>query len=568
MTKKSPEILVGDLLVKSGVIDRSDLADALPISLKTGLPVGRILITSGNLKETTLQAALFAQSMVRDCLLTEDMAVQALRLLDKDGVSLDDALAKLGWKSDAYELTNRLGQLFLEADIITEEELVAGLEGFYTAGLPLARILVIQGVLHNEIAFAALSAQRLIRDGLITRDQAIEALRSANENSTSLEESLSVFGYLKLHPDNTIRLGELLVLAGLATEEELLENVERSLSYEEYIGETFVNSGRIAQSVLDSALELQRLATAGVLEPRQAAESLRRIAITGMTVGEAVTEATGTSEQRAQLLGLQREEPYATPHPSPLIEDFEDQHEADSAPGAAPSVPQQRPSRPQSKLVSSPANAVPGGQREVADEDTLAPYLMALQKMVKGQMRKRKRKKSQTQAVDSALITMAELQTSIPRDSGVLSRQHLKLISKMMTRIEELSYKAGYLEGCIDAANTESSANVLEEIYPVKSQPMEFASSVEAPGYHEGDRSLDVLEQKASNSLAHTEQQPDKQAEITESHEGESMSAEGVTDSKEAGAGQSGQSDAKKSAADNSRMSKKKRKRMMMMPQA
>lgn len=287
-----------------------------------------------------------------------------------------------------------------------------------------------------------------------------------------------------------------------------------------------------------------------------------------MTVSEAVTETTGTSEQRAQLLGLQKEEPYATPHPTPMIEDFEEvegsYYDADSTPTAAHSVPQQR-LRPQSQPVARTAHsAPPGRQREVANEESLAPYLMALENMVKGQLRKRKKKKSQNRAVDSALLTMAELQTSIPRDSGVLSRQHLKLISKMMTRIEELSYKAGYLEGCIDAANTESSANILEEIYPAKAQSMEFIGAVETPEYQEGDKTSAVAEQKSGNSSAHDEHQQKDERENETELDDESSTSEGGTETRDAGPGQEAQTgSAKKGLVDNSRMSKKKRKRMM-----
>lgn len=592
MAKKSAEILVGDLLVKAGIIDRSDLADALPISLKTGLPVGRILISSGALKESTLQAALFAQSMLRDCLLTEDISVQAIRLLDHEGCSLDDALAKLGWKSDTYELTNRLGQLFLDAQIIDEEELAAGLEGFYAAGLPLARVLVIQGVINNEIAFAALSAQRLVRDSLITREQAIEALKAANANQTSLEESLSVFGYLKLHPDNTIRLGELLVLAGLATEEELLENVERSLNQEEYIGETFVNSGRISQGVLDSALELQRLATAGIMEPRQSAEALRRIAITGMSVNEAVTEATASPEMRAQLLGLQSEtSPAAVSHPAPLIEDFEEadgdyeaQYQNEQAHHSS------QPTRQHYQQNNRRSASSDQRRYEAPDEDALAPYLMALQKMIKGQLKSRKKARADRQrysrnyAVDSALLAMTELQSRVPKDSAVLSRQHLKLIDKMMKRIEELSFKAGYLEGCIDSSNLDAEESVLEEICKKPSRTAKLAmpeaecepsaeqvlTSVTPGEFSEEEESHLVSEPNSSgaatsDSQAHEHASADLSGQSNESAE----PADSATSAPPASSapGQQAPTEQKKTQPDNTKMSKKKRKRMMISAQ-
>lgn len=549
MAKKTREILVGDLLVKAGVIERRDLADALPISLKTALPVGRILISHGSLKEQTLQAALFAQSLVRDCLLSEEIAAQALSMLHGQQITLEEALAKLGWRSESYELTNRLGQLFLDAGIITEEELASGLEGFYTAGLPLARVLVIQGVINNNIAFSALTAQKLVRDNLISREQAIEALRSAAANETTIEESLSIHGYLQLYPQNTIRLGELLVLAGITTEAELLENVERSLNYEEYIGETYVHTGQLPKNILEAALELQRLSTKNEIEPREAADALRRIAATNMSVEEAIKEQKGPPEMRAELLGLisQAEaeiaaqkksdpkksagegkkpkdksgkgskvgkftrvsaeqvgdeellddelararalrdevtEPYlallkdaiskgdiaSSPQVRDQLlgligKDSDDKTEDDSTPRSSAELFQFLVTDQAIDLQTLDDSA--DEDNEVTPENTadMEEYLIALQQSVIQEIRRRKagkenksRRRKRLNRQDSALLAMAELQMSMPqkREHTGGTGQQSKLISKLIRRVEELSYRAGFLEGCIATSNSEA----------------------------------------------------------------------------------------------------------------
>ncbi len=592
MAKKNPEILVGDLLVKAGVIERSDLADALPISLKTALPVGRILISNGSLKEQTLQAALFAQSLVRDCLLSEDIAAQALNLLHTKQITLEEALAKLGWRSEAYELTNRLGQLFLDAEIITEQELASGLEGFYTAGLPLARVLVIQGVINNNIAFSALTAQKLVRDGLISREQAIDALRSAAANETTIEESLSIHGYLQLYPQNTIRLGELLVLAGLTTEAELLENVERSLNYEEYIGETFVHTGKLPKDLLECALELQKLSTKNLIEPREAAEALRRIVATNMTVDEAVHEIKASPEVRAKLLGLmtcdqligkdkaqgskttaaageqkksssaekksvapekRKSSPEQKKFVLPLTKKDASTASASSKSGsehdellgsdagesshskqlrdaaaepylallrdailkdaiaASPQVRQQllglfgcSDKGDEEELEAASLNAAVSelnldflrahddnadGSEDQAEEEedqayadddgtaaeatyNIDQYLTALQQSVRKEIKNRKKKLSQRSLqkgkrrrlneADSALLAMAELQSSLPpKEPSGAAKHQVRLINKLIRRVEELSYRTGFLEGCIATSNGE--ADLIED---------------------------------------------------------------------------------------------------------
>ncbi|MBX9685939.1 MAG: hypothetical protein K2X27_04505 [Candidatus Obscuribacterales bacterium] len=305
MSRKAPSVLLGDLLVRTGLVSRRDLADAIPISLKTGLPVGRILIGSGAVRESTMQAVLFAQSLVRDRLLDEELACQAIMQVDASNCSLDDALAALGWHSDAYELTNRLGQLFLESGIITEGQLNTGLEAFYTTGLPLARVLVLSGTITPQLAFAGLAVQKMLRDEQISREQSIALLKSAKESGCHIADCLALHGIAEPETVNVLRLGELLVLANAVNEIELLDCVERSINRHQLIGETMVQSGRLAQYMLDNALVLQKMTNEQALAPSEAAEVLRRIHATGMNLDEALHELRAPAEKRSQLLGLQ-----------------------------------------------------------------------------------------------------------------------------------------------------------------------------------------------------------------------------------------------------------------------
>ncbi len=304
-TSSSASLLLGDLLIKANLIGRQEFADALPISLKTGLPVGRILIGSGQVKEKTMQAVLFAQSLVRDRLLDEETAVKAIVMVNEETCDWEMALKNLGWKSESYEQTNRLGELFLEAGLITDAQLQGGLDAFFSTGLPLARVLVLQGIIDTHIAFAALTAQKLVRDGAITRPQAIAALRSAKVNNTTLEDSLGYNGIVGPEPVNVIRLGELLALANAVSDIDLIDGVERSIKNNELIGETMVTTGHLSKYLLDAALELQKMATIGKIEPSAAGSALRRIYTTGITVDEALEELESPAATRRKLLGLE-----------------------------------------------------------------------------------------------------------------------------------------------------------------------------------------------------------------------------------------------------------------------
>lgn len=251
------------------------MADAVPISLKTGLPIGRVLIASGHCTEELLQQALLAQSLIRDSLLSMDLAVEALRICVKENFTLEQALKIIGWQPDSFASENKLGQLMVAAGVITQQHLDDSLRVFYTAGLPLARVLVRKGVISNLVAYAALSSQQLLRESKLTRDQAIQALKAAAASNAMIEDDY-VKGYLRMAPPNTLRLGELLILAKLISEDALIQAVETALQKGETLGETLTTMGLIGPDTMERTLDAQRLVTKGHLDITKAGDVLRK----------------------------------------------------------------------------------------------------------------------------------------------------------------------------------------------------------------------------------------------------------------------------------------------------
>lgn len=292
VSKRPIPVLIGDLLVKSDLISLGQLADALPISQKTGLPVGRVLVSSGFITEDRLHSALMAQSLIRDKLLNVEYAVLALRKTGEKDINLDDALREVGWRSEYFEFTNKLGQLLVEAELVNTDQLEDALQTCFNTGLPLGRILVLKGVMNDMTAYAALTAQQLIRQGKITRQQAMEALAVSAEKNTSLEESLALHGHYQVQQNNAVRLGELLVLAELVSEIDLLTAVERGIVDELPIGQVLTQAKLISYSTLVDALKVQELVCARVLNPLEAAEVLKLTKARGIAIPQAVSEVT------------------------------------------------------------------------------------------------------------------------------------------------------------------------------------------------------------------------------------------------------------------------------------
>jgi len=295
-TKRTAKILIGDLLVKSNLIELGDLADAIPISTKTGLPVGRVLVGSGFLSDEKLQSALRAQSLIRDNFLTVDMAIKALQAVGAQDISLDDALTNLGWRSEYFELTNRLGQLLRDSELVHADTIEEALQTCFTTGLPLGRILVLKGVISDSVANAAVSSQILIRDKKIDREQAVAALKSAAERHTSIEESLDFHGFLHQKSAKTVRLGELLMMAEMVSDIDLLSSVEKGLVDDIPIGQVLVEARLITQATLEQALQMQGLVNSFEITPKQGAEVVKLLRLRDIPVDQALKEVKKKDE--------------------------------------------------------------------------------------------------------------------------------------------------------------------------------------------------------------------------------------------------------------------------------
>jgi hypothetical protein len=287
-------ILIGDLLVRSEMATPGAMADAVPISLKTGLPIGRVLIGSGSITEAHLAQSLLAQSLIRDSLLSVDLAIQALRIVAREGFNLEQALRIVGWQPESFVSENRLGQLLLAAEVVTPDQLDQALKVFYTAGLPLARVLVMRGLISNLVAYAALTSQQLLREKKLTREQAIQCVQAASTSRGQIEDNY-VNGYLRMQPSHNMRLGELLVLSEIAREDEVMQAVEWAITRGETLGDVLVSRATIKEDELARALEAQRLVTKGELDSAKAGEVLKKANYARITVTQAMSDHTPTT---------------------------------------------------------------------------------------------------------------------------------------------------------------------------------------------------------------------------------------------------------------------------------
>ncbi len=294
---------LGDLLTSAGLLKAEELRQAMLIAKSQGLPVGRVIIMSGFMSENNLQAAVQCQSLLKDGILSAEIAVNALRTLHRENISLDEALQKLSVNlNQSGNSTNKLGELLIEAGILTKAQLDDALAHGKSSGLPLGRVLVVTNIISEQLLASALNAQILIRDKRVEREQAISSLRAAKDRQIPLEQTLAEKG-LNLNAE-TVRLGELLVMAKLLDEQKLMQIVEMGLVKEQPIGQVLVESGLVSESLLQLALSVQTYVASGKLRKSLSGQVLEIVAREGISVETAVERIQPDKQQISNNLPL------------------------------------------------------------------------------------------------------------------------------------------------------------------------------------------------------------------------------------------------------------------------
>lgn len=280
-------IRLGILMIEAGLIAREELEECLRMARETGLPVGRILLVTGKTTENVLQAAVQAQSLLKDGIIDLKTAYKGLQLVANDKKSFDSALTQLDVEIDEVKV-NKLGQLLIASNFVTEEQLELALADSASTGLPFGRMLVLNGVITEAQLAATLNAQILVRDEKITIDQAVDGLKQARRRQIAVEVPLMEKGFYKVQARDSIRLGELLSLAGLLSEQQLLNAVEQGLVSQKALGQVLIESNLVPEETLKVALQLQDLVSKGTLKPMQASQVLVQVNETGMSISDAV----------------------------------------------------------------------------------------------------------------------------------------------------------------------------------------------------------------------------------------------------------------------------------------
>lgn len=172
-------LYLGQLLLRADLIDREQLDKVGGLADRPPDRLGQKLVLAGFISHAELHDVLHVQCLLREEAIDELDATKILRVVRQEGVTADEAIAKLKLQVAEDKPNSRFGDLLLEAGILDREQLGDALSRSAATGLPLGYVLEISGLVTGDVLALVRDIQKAIRAKVISREQAVGAIAAA-----------------------------------------------------------------------------------------------------------------------------------------------------------------------------------------------------------------------------------------------------------------------------------------------------------------------------------------------------------------------------------------------------
>lgn len=186
----SVNVKIGEILVEASIVSSAEMTEAVQVSKRLGVPIGRVLTMSGCVREDVMESALHIQKLMRDGNLSYDGGLETIKRVHEMRIELSEALSNETLKMGLLDSAENLGELLLDSNIISEEDLVKAMQTSFDDGVPLGTTLVLQGLLSPSLFPSILSVQKNIARGITGRTEGIKEIQDIFMLWLKAEESL------------------------------------------------------------------------------------------------------------------------------------------------------------------------------------------------------------------------------------------------------------------------------------------------------------------------------------------------------------------------------------------
>ncbi len=276
--EKPLPIKIGDLLVQSTMIDQETLDSCMALAVKMHVPLGRILAMEGHLAEELLGRALEVQELIIKEALSVNNGVTVLKLVKQQALTIEEALARVNALPTAAGVkASRLGDLLRESAAAQQKQIEVAIIDGINASLPLGQVLLNKGIITVDLLNSALTGLRILRDGIATRNQVLQALRAARLRKLPILQPLLEMGAIEEDPYPYSDIGYLMYLSGLINERELISAREIEVTEDKSVEEALISCGFCSEKSVTALSELLNMLMEGALQEEQAIQLTKKL---------------------------------------------------------------------------------------------------------------------------------------------------------------------------------------------------------------------------------------------------------------------------------------------------
>jgi hypothetical protein len=270
---------IGELFIRGELLTVEALEDAVRVADKMHLSLGRVLEMNGKMSEHAVNAAIELMNMLDREEIDHDSAVKTLEMVALQGIELETAIRQLrpGVRFIGKKPTNKLGEIMVETGIINPQQLNQGLYNSLNTSLPLGMVLVNTDMVSRSVLESALTALRMMSKGTLSREQAVQALRAARLRQTSFEQSLKDHRFPMQDFVKPFGVGEMLALASVITEAQLLAAREVELEMDTPLEQILVQWGMATPLMIKATEHILGMINQNLLSHDEAAAVVRKL---------------------------------------------------------------------------------------------------------------------------------------------------------------------------------------------------------------------------------------------------------------------------------------------------
>lgn len=171
----------------------------------------------------------------------------------------------------------QIGDILTSAKIVAVADLTNASQVAARTGLPAERVLVMLGLVTTETVEAAVRAHLLVRDRVITAEAAAKAIGVVASYRVDLDRALEHIGSAPAKKTVVNQLGEVLVLAQLLSQEQLVEALKTSQHLNLPLGRILVLKNILTEQVVEAALNALILMRDGQIDRAQAILAMKAV---------------------------------------------------------------------------------------------------------------------------------------------------------------------------------------------------------------------------------------------------------------------------------------------------